>query len=57
MRDTPPAPPTLEPRPENERLILSLVRQAGSLSKAEIARATGLSAQSATNIVNRLQTT
>lgn len=57
MRDTPPAPPTLEPRPENERLILSLVRQAGSLSKADIARATGLSAQSATNIVNRLQTT
>jgi predicted NBD/HSP70 family sugar kinase len=33
------------------------VRQAGSLSKADIARATGLSAQSATNIVNRLQTT
>ena len=57
MRDIPPAPPTLEPRPENERLILSLVRQAGSLSKADIARATGLSAQSATNIVNRLQTT
>ncbi|OAN68058.1 hypothetical protein A8B83_19225 [Rhodobacteraceae bacterium EhC02] len=47
--------PTLHPRPENERLILSLVRQADGLSKAEIARATGLSAQSATNIVNRLE--
>lgn len=45
----------LEPRPENERLILSLVRQNGCMSKAELARATGLSAQSATNIVNRLE--
>lgn len=49
------AAPSVEPRPENERLILSLVRQSGSMSKADIARATGLSAQSATNIVNRLE--
>ncbi|MEC8668814.1 MAG: ROK family protein [Pseudomonadota bacterium] len=45
----------LVPRPENERLILSLVREHRGMSKAEIARATGLSAQSATNIVNRLE--
>lgn len=44
-----------EPRPENERLILSLIRQQGSMSKAEIARASGLSAQSATVIVKRLE--
>lgn len=49
------APLTPSQRPENERHILSLVRQAGAMSKADIARATGLSAQSATNIVNRLE--
>ena len=41
-------------RPQNERLILGLVRRHGELSKAEIARTTKLSAQSATVIVNRL---
>lgn len=45
----------IEPLPDNERLILSLVRSNGGMSKADIARATGLSAQSATNIVNRLE--
>ena len=39
----------------NERLILSLVRRYGQLSKIEVARLTGLSAQSATAIMNRLQ--
>ncbi|MGV6839526.1 MAG: ROK family transcriptional regulator [Planktomarina sp.] len=38
----------------NERLILDLVRRHGELSKAEIARASNLSAQSATVIVKRL---
>ena len=38
----------------HERLIISAVRRAGSLSKAEIARTTGLSGQSATVIVNSL---
>ena len=41
-------------RPFNERLILDLVRRNSELSKAEIARASKLSAQSATVIVNRL---
>ncbi|WP_407492467.1 ROK family protein [Pseudooceanicola sp. MF1-13] len=50
-----PAPKVLEPLPDNERLILSLVRENNGMSKAEIARATGLSAQSATNIVKRLE--
>ena len=40
--------------PHNERLILDLVRRHGELSKAEIARASNLSAQSATVIVKRL---
>ena len=43
-----------EIRPFNERLILDLVRRNSELSKAEIARASKLSAQSATVIVNRL---
>ena len=43
-----------EIRPFNERLILDLVRRNNELSKAEIARASKLSAQSATVIVNRL---
>jgi predicted NBD/HSP70 family sugar kinase len=38
----------------NERLILSLIREAGSLPKADIARITRLSAQTVTTIVNRL---
>jgi predicted NBD/HSP70 family sugar kinase len=39
----------------NERLILSLVRRLGSVPKVEIARVTGLSVQTATAIVKRLQ--
>jgi predicted NBD/HSP70 family sugar kinase len=39
----------------NERLILSLVRRHGSVPKVEIARETGLSVQTATAIVKRLQ--
>lgn len=38
----------------NERLMISAIRQAGALSKAEIARTTGLSGQAATVIVNSL---
>ncbi|MER8522683.1 ROK family transcriptional regulator [Mesorhizobium sp. M1076] len=38
----------------NERLILSLIQEAGALSKAEIARITHLSSQTVTIIVNRL---
>lgn len=41
-------------RTENEKRILSLIRQAGSLTKADITRLTGLSVQSATTIINRL---
>lgn len=40
----------------NERLVLSLIRRHGSLAKAEIARLTGLSPQTTTVIVNRLET-
>ena len=39
----------------NERLMLSLVRRFGRLSKVEVARMTGLSVQSASAIMNRLQ--
>ena len=39
----------------NERLILSLVRRYRQLSKIEVARLTGLSVQSASAIMNRLQ--
>lgn len=39
----------------NERLVLSLVRQHGSLPKAEIARLTGLSAQTVSVIVRQLE--
>ena len=39
----------------NERLILSLVRRFGQLSKIEVARVTGLSVQSTSAIMNRLQ--
>lgn len=41
-------------RAYNERLIVSAIRQNGALSKAEIARATGLSGQAASVIVNAL---
>ena len=41
-------------RPQNERLFLDLIRNNGPSSKAELTRATDLSAQSATVIVNRL---
>lgn len=41
-------------RPYNDRLFLELIRSAGQMSKAELTRASGLSAQSATVIVNRL---
>ena len=40
----------------NERLLLSLVRRFGPLSKIEVARMTGLSVQSTSAIMNRLQT-
>ena len=40
----------------NERLILSLVRRFARLSKVEVARFTGLSVQSTSAIMNRLQT-
>ncbi|HEX7107771.1 MAG TPA: ROK family transcriptional regulator [Aestuariivirga sp.] len=40
----------------NERLALSLIRRHGSLPKAEIARLTGLSAQTVSVIVRQLET-
>lgn len=39
----------------NERLVLSLIRTHGSISKAEIARLTGLSAQTVSVIVRQLE--
>jgi predicted NBD/HSP70 family sugar kinase len=39
----------------NERLILSLIRRRGSLSKAAIARLTGLSAQTVSVIIKQLE--
>ncbi len=42
-------------RHANERHVLTLIRTLGPLPKAEIARRTGLSAQSATIIINRLE--
>jgi len=42
-------------RDHNERLVLSLIRRNGSLSKAEIARLSGLSAQTATVIMRALE--
>ncbi|NIA69943.1 ROK family transcriptional regulator [Pelagibius litoralis] len=41
-------------RAYNKRMILNLIRQAGALPKAEIARLTGLSAQAVSVIVNAL---
>lgn len=42
-------------RARNERLILTLIRTAGALPKAELARRTGLSAQATSVIVRALQ--
>ena len=39
----------------NERLVLSLIRRLGSVPKAEIARLTGLSAQTASVIIRQLE--
>ena len=38
----------------NERLVLSIIRRRGSMAKAEIARATGLSPQTISTITNQL---
>jgi predicted NBD/HSP70 family sugar kinase len=43
-------------RVHNERLVLSLVRKYGSMAKADIARATGLSAQTISVIMRALET-
>ena len=50
------APELLDNRSENERAILTLIRQRIALPKAEIAQLTGLSAQSATVIIKKLET-
>ena len=42
-------------RAYNERLVLSLVRRQGGLAKAEIARSTGLSAQTVSVIMRGLE--
>ncbi len=42
-------------RAQNERLVLSLVRQQGALSKSDIARITGLSAQTVSVIMRALE--
>ena len=42
-------------RAHNERLLLSLIRRHGSLTKAEISRITGLSAQAISVIMRRLE--
>lgn len=39
----------------NERLVLSLIRQSGAMAKAEIARSTGLSAQTVSVIMRALE--
>jgi hypothetical protein len=39
----------------NERLVLSLIRSHGSLSKTEIARRTGLSTQTSSVIMKQLE--
>ncbi len=46
--------PAKTPRLANERLILSLLRRHGPLSKIDAARQTGLSAQTAAALMNRL---
>ncbi len=42
-------------RAYNERLVLSLIRQSGAMAKAEIARMTGLSAQTVSVIMRSLE--
>ena len=42
-------------REQNERLVLSLVRQHGALAKSDIARITGLSAQTVSVIMRALE--
>ena len=42
-------------RDHNERLVLSLVRQNGALAKSDIARITGLSAQTVSVIMRSLE--
>ncbi|MFN6005862.1 MAG: MarR family transcriptional regulator, partial [Paracoccaceae bacterium] len=42
-------------RDHNERLVLSLVRQQGALAKSDIARMTGLSAQTVSVIMRGLE--
>jgi hypothetical protein len=44
-------------REHNERVVLSLVRHHGSLSKSDIARMTSLSAQTASVIMRQLEMT
>jgi len=62
--DTPTTPAILDPsgganqlgvRAHNERLVLSLVRRHGALSKADIARRSGLSAQTVSVIMRELE--
>ena len=58
-----PTPPLLRPRGSNhvgmrqfnERVVLQAIRLNGSLPKAEIARRTGLSAQTVSVIVRQLE--
>ena len=42
-------------RDYNERLVLSMIRQSGAMAKAEIARRTGLSAQTVSVIIRALE--
>ncbi|WP_338519067.1 ROK family transcriptional regulator [Alteromonas gracilis] len=49
------APELLDNRSSNEREVLSLIRQHGALPKATISKMTGLSAQSATVIIKKLE--
>ena len=49
------APPRLFERSQNERMILSIIQRAGALPSAEIARLSGLSAQSASVITRSLE--
>jgi len=61
---TPPAGPSQETRgtnqtgmrAQNERLVLTLIRRHGALAKADIARLTGLSAQTVSVIMRSLET-
>lgn len=42
-------------RDHNERLLLSILRRRGAMAKADIARSTGLSAQTVSNIMRQLE--